>query len=135
MSDTMCCYDFRKTNIFGKLVSFTRIGAPFLLVCIPWYSNYYFSNTLMHLFLYLFWVSGIDVKSFHGSRKNKTLATRIKILNTKISSDEDLADGNSLSITHASRKWEGNSVPSRGELKLSLLLNLSLSNQFCKTFF
>ena len=52
----------------------------------------------MQLFLYLFSVSGVHVKSFYGSRKTETVATKIKIPNTNISSDEDLSDDNSRSI-------------------------------------
>ena len=94
----MCCYDFRTTKIFEKLASFARLVGPFLLVCIPSYSNYYFGHALMQLFLYLFCVSGIHVKSFYGSRKNETIAT--KIPNTNMSSDEDLSNDNSLSIIY-----------------------------------
>ena len=93
----MCCYDFRTTKIFEKLASFARLVGPFLLVCIPSYSNYYFGHALMQLFLYLFCVSGIHVKSFYGSRKTETIAKKIKIPNTNISSDEDLSDDNSPS--------------------------------------
>ena len=93
----MCCYDFRITKIFEKLASFARPVGTFLLVCIPLYSNYYFGHALMQLFLYLFCVSGIHVKSFYGSRKTETTAKKIKIPNTNISSDEDLSDDNSPS--------------------------------------
>ena len=93
----MCCYDFRITKIFEKLASFARLVGPFLLACIPSYSNYYFGHALMQLFLYLFCISGIHVKSFYGPRKTETIATKIKILNTTISSDEDLRDDNSPS--------------------------------------
>ena len=106
----MCCYDFRTTKIFEKLASFARLVGPFLLVCIPSYSNYYFGHALMQLFLYLFCLSGIHVKSFYGSMKTETIATKIKIPNTNISSDEDLNDGNSPSIIYESTEWEETSA-------------------------
>ena len=105
----MCCYDFRTTKIFEKLASFARLVGPFLLVYIPSYSNYYFGHAL---FLYLFCVSGIHVKSFYGLRKTETIATKIKIANTNISSDEDVSDDNSPSIIYESIEWEETSAPS-----------------------
>ena len=91
----MCCYDFRTTKIFEKLASFARLVGPLLLMCIPSYSNYYFCHALMQLFLYLFCVSGIHVKSFYGSRKTETIATKIQIPITK----------NSPSIIYESTEW------------------------------
>ena len=115
----MCCYDFRTTKIFEKLASFARLVGPFLLVCIPSYSNYYFGHALMQLFLYLFCVSGIHVKSFYGSRKTETIATKIKIPNTNISSDEDLSDDNSPSTICKSTKWEETSTSSSSENEIA----------------
>ena len=106
----MCCYDFRTTKIFEKLASFARLVGPFLLVCIPSYSNYYFGHALMQLFLYLFYVSGIHVKSFYGSRKTETIATKIERTNTNVSSDEDLSDDSSPSIINESTEWEETST-------------------------
>ena len=100
----MCCYDFRTTKIFEKLASFARLVESFLLVCIPSCNNYYFGHTLMQLFLYLFCVSGIHVKSFYGSRKTETVATKIKIPNTNISSEWE--------ETSASSSSESEIVPS-----------------------
>ena len=114
----MCCYDFRATKIFEKLASFARIVGLFLLVCIPSYSNYYFGHALMHLFLYLFCVSGIHVKSFYGSRKTETIATKIKIPNVNISSDEDLSDESSPSIIYESTEWEETSGSSSSESEI-----------------
>ena len=85
-------------KIFEKQASFERLVRPFLLVCLPSYNNYYFGHALMQLFLYLFSVSGVHVKSFYGWRKTETIATKIKIPNTDISSDEDLSNDNSRSI-------------------------------------
>ena len=114
----MCCYDFRATKIFEKLASFARIVGLFLLVCIPSYSNYYFGHALMHLFLYLFCVSGIHVKSFYGSRKTETIATKIKIPNVNISSDEDLSDESSPSIIYESTEWEETSASISSESEI-----------------
>ena len=128
----MCCYDdLRTTKIFEKLASFARLVGLFLLECIPSYSNYYFGHDLMHLFLYLFCVSSIHVKSFYGSRKTETIVTKIKIPNINISSDEDLSDESSPSIWYESTEWEEASASSSSEsdVRLSLLLNLSLNNQ------
>ena len=50
----------------------------------------------------LFCVSGIHVKSFYGSRKTETIATKIKFLNINISSDEDLSDESSPSMIYES---------------------------------
>ena len=66
----------------------------------------------MQLFLYLFCVSGIHVKSFYGS-------TKIKIPNTNISSDEDLSDGNSPSIIYESTEWEEASASSSSEREIA----------------
>ena len=120
----MCCYDFRTTKIFEKLASFARLVGPFLLVCIPSYSNYYFGHALMQPFLYLFCVSGI-----HGRLKTKTKATKFKIPNTYISSDKDLSDDNSPSVIYDSTKWEELQHQVVARMKLPLLLNLSLNNQ------
>ena len=114
----MCCYDFRTTKIFEKLASFARLVGLFLLVCIPSYSNYYFGHALMQLFLYLFCVSGIHVKSFYGSRKTETIATKIKIPNIFISSDEDLSDESSPSIIYESTEWEEASASSSSDSEI-----------------
>ena len=73
----------------------------------------------MQLFLYLFCVSGIHVKSFYGSRKTETIATKIKIPNTNISSDEDLSDGNSPSIIYESTEWEEASASSSSDREIA----------------
>ena len=69
----------------------------------------------MQLFLYFFCVSGIHVKSFYGLRKTETIATKIEIPNTNISSDEDLNDGSSPSIIYESTEWDETSASSSSE--------------------
>ena len=55
------------------------------------------------------------MKSFYESRKTETIATKIKITNTKISSDENLRDGNSPSIIYDSTEWEETSASNSSE--------------------
>ena len=59
------------------------------------------------------------MKSFYGSRKTETIATKIKIPNTNISSDEDLNDGNSPSIIYESTEWEETSASSSRESEIA----------------
>ena len=73
----------------------------------------------MQLFLCLFCVSGIHVKSFYGSRKTETIAIKIKIPNTNISSDEDLSDDNSPSMIYESTEWEETSASSSSESEIA----------------
>ena len=73
----------------------------------------------MQLFLYLFCVSGIHVKSFYGSRKTETIAKIIKIPNINISSDEDLSDDNSPRIIYESTEWEETSASSSSESEIA----------------
>ena len=122
----MCCYDFRTTKIFEKLASFARLVGPFLLVCIPSYSNYYFGHALMQPFLYLFCVSGI-----HGKLKTKTKATKFKIPNTNISSDEDLSDDNSPSIIYYIQRK--NDLKNQSVLRLMTLRNSLLVLYICQS--
>ena len=132
----------------------------------------------MQLFSYLFYVSGIHVKSFHGSRKTEAIATKIKIPNTTIRSHEYLSNDNSphyvKSLQIRSFLWsvfpvfglnKGKHRPERTtyldtfhtvpsmiyestsgsgkrllhpvarKVILSLLVNLLLYSQFCKTLY
>ena len=59
------------------------------------------------------------MKSFYGSRKTETIAAKIKIPNTNISSDEDLNDGNSPSIIYESTEWEETSASSSSESEIA----------------
>ena len=66
----------------------------------------------------LFCVSGIHVKSFYGSRKTETIATKIKFLNINISSDEDLSDESSPSMIYESTELEETSASSSSESEI-----------------
>ena len=59
------------------------------------------------------------MKSFYGSRKTDTIATKIKLPNTNISSDEDLSDDNSPSIIYESTEWEETSASSSSESEIA----------------
>ena len=69
------------------------------------------------------------MKSFYGSRKTETIATKIKIPNVNISSDEDLSDESSPSIIYESTSGKRLQHQVVARVRLSLLLNLSLNNQ------